>query len=37
MTMWARTWAELDYHEIASALDIRIGTVRSRIHRARAQ
>jgi len=30
-------WAELDYQEIASALGIPVGTVRSRIHRARAR
>ncbi len=30
-------WAELDYREIARALGIPVGTVRSRIHRARAR
>lgn len=30
-------WAELNYDEIARALDIPVGTVRSRIHRARAR
>jgi RNA polymerase sigma-70 factor (ECF subfamily) len=29
-------WAELDYEQIAIALNIPIGTVRSRLHRARA-
>ena len=30
-------WADLSYEEIALALGIRVGTVRSRLHRARAQ
>jgi RNA polymerase sigma factor (sigma-70 family) len=28
-------WADLDYQEIARALGVRVGTVRSRLHRAR--
>lgn len=30
-------WADLSYAEIALALGVRVGTVRSRLHRARAQ
>ncbi|MCL2420130.1 MAG: RNA polymerase sigma factor SigE, partial [Conexibacteraceae bacterium] len=30
-------WADLDYEQIAQALDIPVGTVRSRIHRARSR
>ncbi len=30
-------WAELSYEEVAEATGVSIGTVRSRIHRARAR
>jgi RNA polymerase sigma-70 factor (ECF subfamily) len=36
-TLLLLAWAELDYAQIAHALDIPIGTVRSRIHRARSR
>ncbi|MFG1696684.1 sigma factor-like helix-turn-helix DNA-binding protein [Nonomuraea sp. NPDC049309] len=30
-------WADMTYEDVARALDIPIGTVRSRLHRARAR
>lgn len=30
-------WGDLTYEEIAQAIDVPVGTVRSRIHRARQQ
>ena len=35
LTLWA--WEQLGYEEIAAALGLAVGTVRSRLHRARAQ
>ena len=30
-------WEDLSYHEVARALEIPVGTVRSRLHRARSR